>query len=270
MRPLLKSLTAAVYLLAWRIFHVLDSGCQTLFEGFWMGLLPESVVDIVSEKSYQDGSSYTRAGYLDSGFQFWEEIAVKRFLAPGCSVIVASAGGGRELIALSRAGYAAAGFECCRPMVAAGQRALAERRISSRLEWAPPCRIPADPGMWDAAIIGWNGYTYISPRYRRIAFLESLREHLRPGAPILVSGAIRGARGRQAIWTPRIANAVRVLTFRRPVFGAGSCFPGRPRHQFSKSELEAELSEAGFTPAAFWRWGPFGAAVGLNRKTETP
>ena len=264
MRPLLKSLTAALYLQAWRIFHLLHSGSQTLFEGFWMGVLPDSVVDIISEKSYVEGNSYTGAAYLDSGLQFWEDIAIKRFFPPGCRVLVGSAGGGREVIALTRAGYTAAGFECCRPMVSAGQRALMERAIESRFEWAPPCQMPKDPGKWDAAIVGWNGYTYISPASRRIAFLKSLRGHLQPGAPVLVSGALRTRNTGQVFWTPRIANAVRRLTFRRAVFTTGTRFPGRPRHEFTRPELEAELRAAGFKPAAFWKWGPFCAMAGLN------
>jgi hypothetical protein len=262
---MLRSLTAAVYVNAYRIFHLLHSGSQTLFEGFWLGFLPDSVTDLVSEWSYGEGNEYTGAAWLDSGLQFWEEIAVDRFFTPGCSVLVAAAGGGRELIALARRGYKSAGFDCCRSMVSAGQRALSARGIDSRIEWAPPCRIPQGLATWDAAIIGWNGYTYISPRSRRIEFMKSLRPHLRPGAPVLVSGAIRPGKSGQLVWTPRIANAVRRLTFRRPVFGTGSCFPGRPRHQFARRELEGELSEAGFSPVAFWRWGPFGAVVCLNR-----
>jgi hypothetical protein len=261
---MLKSLTAALYVCAYRIFHLLHSGSQTLFEGFWLGMLPNSVTDLVSERSYAEGAAYTGAAYLDSGLQFWEEIAIDRFFTPGCRVIVAAAGGGRELIALARRGYTAEGFDCCRSMVSAGKRALAHRGIDSRIEWAPPCRIPANLGTWDAAVIGWNGYTYISPRSRRIEFMKSLRPHLRPGSPVLVSGAIRPGEGGQLTWTPRIANAVRVLTFRRPVFGIGSCFPGRPRHQFTRRELEEELSAAGFSPVAFWKWGPFGAVVCLN------
>lgn len=264
MRPLLRSFAATAYLFFWRIFHLLHSGSLALFEGFWMGLLPESVTDIISQKSYQEGSRYTSAAYLDAGLYFWEEIAIQRFFPSGCRVLVASAGGGRELIALRRAGFVAGGFECCRPMVVAGQRALAERKIDCRLEWAPPCQVPEDSGIWDAAIVGWNGYTYMSPYARRVEFLRNLRRHLGSGAPVLVSFAVRTQSNGQVYWTPRIANAVRVATFRRPVFTMGTCFPGLPRHQFSPREIEAELSEAGFTPAAFWRWGPFGAAVGIN------
>jgi hypothetical protein len=91
--------------------------------------------------------------------------------------------------------------------------------------------------------------------------MKSLGAHLRPGSPVLVSAAIGSARSGLAIWTPRVANAVRVCTFRRPVFDRGATFPGRPRHEFTRRQLENELAEAGFSPAAFYRWGDFGAVV---------
>jgi hypothetical protein len=53
--------------------------------------------------------------------------------------------------------------------------------------------------------------------------------------------------------------------FRAPVFSPGASFPGRPRNAFTRAELEAELREAGFVPAAFWRWGGFGAIVGISQ-----
>jgi hypothetical protein len=261
---MLESPTAAFYLLSHRLFHVIHAGSAALFEGFWLGLLPNSVTDIISQRSYKAGREYTGAAYLDSGFQFWEEIAVSRFFPPGGKVLVASAGGGREIIALAGAGYTAEGFECCAAMVSAGNGALAARGIGSRIQWAPPCRIPEISGIHDAVIIGWNGYTYISPGERRIAFLKSLLPYLRRGAPVLVSGAIRPGKSGSAIWIPRIANSVRVLTFRAPVFTQGAAFPGRPRHAFTREQLEGELKAAGFSPVAFWRWGGFGAVVCLK------
>ncbi len=233
-----------------------------------MGLLPVSAVDIVSEQSYGAGTGYTGTGYLDSGLQFWEEMAVNQFFPRTGKILVGSAGGGRELIALARAGYWADGFECSSAMVAAGRKALAERQIEGALQWAPPSSVPRMPTLYDAGIVGWNGYTYISPKNRRIEFLQSMAEHIRAGAPILVSCAIRVGRGRAAVWTPRVANAVRALTFRPRVFTAGDAFPGRPRHEFTRQQLNAELQEAGLEPVAFWRWGGFGAAIAFKATRE--
>jgi len=273
MRSLLRmldSLIATFYLLSYRFFHAIHAGVQALFEGFWLGLLPDSVTDIISQRSYKIGSAYTGSAYLDSGFKFWEQIAVSRFFPKGGKVLVAAAGGGRELIALAHAGYIPNGFECCRPMVSAGNQALSERGIDSRIQWVPPCRIPEITGAYDAAIIGWNGYSYISPPQRRIAFMGSLLPYLRPGSPVLVSVAMRTLNSGSATWTPRIANSVRILTFRAPVFTTGGGFPGRPRHQFTRDQLEAELSAAGFLPAAFWAWGAFGAVICLKDPAATP
>jgi hypothetical protein len=255
-----RSLIASLYLWSHRVFRVLHGGSQALFEGFWMCLLPESIYDVISEKSYGSGDQYTNKEYLDSGFHFWEELAVRTYFAPGSRVLVASAGGGREIIALVRAGYRAAGFECSRAMVETGQRALTARGIDAALIWAPPCIAPP-MGVFDALIVGWNGYCYISPRVRRIEFLKSLRTQLKSGAPVLISMAMRTQRARLLAWTPRIANAVRACTFRRPEFEAGDSFGGRPKMHFTRRQIELELTDAGFSVTRFYVWGGYGAVV---------
>ena len=256
-----RSFTASFYLWSHRAFRVVGGGSQALFEGFWMGLLPESVYDLISEKSYGEGRLYTNAGYLDQGFHFWEDLAVQTYFASGSRVLVAAAGGGRELIALARSGFEATGFECSRAMVRAGQRALAERGVAATLDWSPPCVAPPQEGQFDALIVGWNGYSYISPRQRRLEFLKNLREQLPPGSPVLISMAMRGAGAKVLTWTPRIANLVRVCTFRAPVFEAGDSFSGRPKMHFTRTQIEAELTDAGFSIVTLYRWGAYGAVV---------
>lgn len=260
---MIASLAATLVLWSFRVYRVLHGGTRVLLEGFWMGVLPESAVDLVTERSYGPGMEYTNPAWLDSGFQFWEELAVNSYFSPGCKVLVAAAGGGRELLALAKAGFHADGFECSRAMVGAGRQALAERAVHARLDWAPPCSMPDIQETYLALIVGWNGYTYIAPRDRRIAFMKGLRQHLASGSPVLVSGAFRmgGRTGGATAWIYRVANFVRFCTFRPPVFDYGDTFPSRPRHEFNRRQLEGELAEAGFSPTAFYRWGPFGAIV---------
>jgi hypothetical protein len=252
---------ASLYLWSHRLFRILHGGLQVLFEGFWMGLLPESVYDVISEKSYGEGTSYTNPSYLDLGLHFWEDLAVRTYFPHGSRVIVAAAGGGRELIALERRGFQAAGFECSHAMVEAGKRALAQRGIAATLDWAPPSVVPPMKGPFDALIVGWNGYCYISPRARRLTFLKDLRGYLRPGSPVLVSTAIRHPPSRVLEWTPRVANALRICTFRAPVFEPGDSFPGRPKLHFIRRQLERELKEAGYAITTFYVWGGYGAVV---------
>jgi hypothetical protein len=265
---MLSSFIASLYLVSHRVFRAFHGGSLVLFEGFWMGLLPESVYDVISEKSYGEGKHYTNALYLDQGFSFWEQLAVRTYFPSGGRVLVAAAGGGRELIALVRSGFQAAGFECSHAMVEAGKQALGERGIAATLDWAPPCVAPPMGGQFDALIVGWNGYCYISPRSRRLTFLKDLRAQLRPGSPVLVSTAIRSPQARVLSWTPRIANAVRVCTFRAPVFEAGDSFSGRPKLHFTRRQLARELTEAGFSIVTFYVWGGYGAAIAKLESAE--
>jgi len=258
---MLKVWVAEFYLVVDRLFRMVHSGALAAFEGFWMGVLPDSITDQISERSYRSGFPYNSPGYLKAGLQIWEEVAIRRFFAPGSRVLVAAAGAGREMIALAEAGFEVDGFDCSRTLVAAGQRALAERGIEGKLDWAPPCGVPAISGTYGAAIIGWNGYTYIAPRERRVAFLRSLAPHLGNGAPLLVSVFVNSGSGRTLALTWKIANAVRRLTLRAPSVDAGATFPGRPKHYFKKRHLEAELADAGFVLVSWWTWGTSGAAV---------
>ena len=253
---------ARFVLLSFRVFRVIHGGSRALFEGFWLGILPESVADVTTVASYGEGALYTNKAWVDSGFQFWEELAVRRFFPAGGRILVAAAGGGREMIALSRAGYRPDGFECSRPMVEAGRRALWERGIDARLEWAPPSAVPGSLlGRYDAILVGWNAWSYIVPAARRAAFLGSLRPYLIESGTILISFGMLGRSGGAAKWIPRVANYVRLCTLRSGRFDVGVSFPTRMRQDFRARTIETEFAEAGFEVEGWYRWGPFGAVV---------
>ena len=257
----MNNIAARFALGTYRAFHFVHRGTQIVFEGICLGLLPESVCDLMTELSYGSGRQYTNDAYLDSGFHFWEALIVNRFFPPGSSVLVAAAGGGREMIALARAGFSVDGFECSRSMVSAGCAAIKARGLPAKLEWAPPSTVPLISETYGGLIVGWNGYTYIAPRARRLAFLGALRAHLSPGSTVLISAAMRSGDFGAARWIAKIANLVRKATFRDVVFEPGASFPGRPRHDFSWVQIESEVEEAGLTLLARYRWGPFFAVV---------
>jgi hypothetical protein len=252
---------AELYLAIDRLFRAVHTGVLAAFEGFWMGVLPDSVTDQISERSYRSGSPFNAPGYLNSGLQIWEETAIQRFFPRGSRVLIAAAGAGREMIALAQAGFEVDGFDSSRALVAAGRQALAARGIEGRLDWAPPCGVPSISGIYGAAIIGWNGYTHIAPRKRRVAFLRSLSPHLCADAPVLVSVFVNTDMGRAWGLTSKIANAVRRLTLRPPTVDAGATFPRRPKQYFRRRQLEAELADAGFALVEWWTWGTSGAGV---------
>jgi hypothetical protein len=87
----LRPFFSACFLAAHRIFRRAHGAMQVLFEGVWMGLLPESVSDLISEQSYGQGVACTGAAYLDSGLQFWENLIFDKYLGAGGRVLVAAA-----------------------------------------------------------------------------------------------------------------------------------------------------------------------------------
>lgn len=257
---MLQLLAARVYLAVGRTVRLTVGGIDSLFQGLSRGLLSDGVIDRISQLSYGSGDAYVRDGWLDSGFQFWEQLVVDRYFQQG-PILVAAAGGGREVIALVRAGFETDGFDCSTAMVEAGKRALAARGLRAGLEWAAPCQVHRFEPEYHGLIVGWNGYTYISPRHRRIAFLRELTGMAVPGAPVLISGAFAARKTLSAVWTPRIANFARRLTFRPQEFETGDFFPGRPRHEFSRSQIQREMSDAGLEFCEFFSWGVFFAVV---------
>jgi hypothetical protein len=165
------------------------------------------------------------------------------------------------MIALVRMGYRVEGFECSLPMVEAGRTALRLRGMDAPLQWAPPSRLPELTSEFHAAIIGWNAWSYIVPAQRRLEFLRELQTHLVAGAPVLISAGVASEGNGAWRWIALVANLIRRLTFRPGDIEAGMSFPTRPRQDFTRSKLQAEVLKAGLKWEKWYQWGPFGAAV---------
>lgn len=84
------------------------------------------------------------------GFFDWELRAVNRYFPPGSRVLVAAAGGGREVLALRRAGYQAQGFECNPALVEASRVMFAELGEPDGVTLCPPDQVPAGSAVYGA------------------------------------------------------------------------------------------------------------------------
>lgn len=215
-------------------------GC---FEGFWLGLLSTERLAQIDEAYYSRGGQYTSASYNAGGLSTWEQAAVDRYFTDVKRIVVTSAGGGREVHALARAGYQVTGFEPHEGLTRFGNRFLADEGLDARIETSSRDLWPARDTGADGAIVGWGGYMLITPRWRRTRFLRDATEQLPEGAPILLSffhregadvrfraasrmgGFLRRLRGREAI---ELGDAL------TPVFA----------HFFTWTEIERELTAA--------------------------
>lgn len=257
---------APLYFLIERILTSIHNGATALIQGLSLGLLSNEALERLTEYRYSKQSApYADEQYLNSGLFLWEREAIRRYFPQGGRILVAAAGAGRELIALTNCGFVVDGFDCCAPLIESGRKELSKHGIAAKLNYAPPSTVPKCCGDHDAVLVGFSGYMYIPGRSRRIRFLRDLRDFLRPGAPVMVSFT-EGLPGRRRIWTARIGSAIRKLRRAEPV-EQGDWLKDGFQHHFDRQQIESEMSEAGIDLMYYGGGTCYGHAVGLVRSS---
>lgn len=240
----------------------LVNGLQAIHQGFWLGVLDREALHRVVERQYWAWEKYQAPDYNTSGLRPWEEIVLDRFFSKCRSVLVGGAGGGREIIALSRRGVQVDAFECCQHLVESSRRLLACQGIAVRIIDSLPDQVPEEFGTYDGLIMGWGGYMHIAGSETRVRFLKQFRCHVKPGGPILLSFFRRGGKSSQLHWTFTIARIIRRVCGNREPVELGDTLSGTFDHYFSKEEIQQELQDAGFQLEYYYEEPPYGHAVG--------
>ena len=237
-----------------RWLDVSITAARGVFVGTWLGLLDRTALHATDELYYRRTRMYHDDHFNLSGFFPWEAQAVERHFGACRSVLVTSAGGGREVVALERCGLAVAAFECHRELVERANELLSREGLEARVALAPRDECPPDVPTCDGAIIGWSSYTLMQHASTRIRFLKQLRAHLPNGAPVLVSVFARQEAIRYLRIVTRTANVLRVVRGRQKAELGDDLVPNFVHH-FSEDELAAELEAGGFRLAEFSRVG---------------
>lgn len=233
----------------------------SLHEGIWLGFLSRRMLHRVAEYQYTAWNRYRDESYNQSGFVRWEQDVLERFFTDIDSVLVAAAGGGREVLALRRTGYAADGFDCVRVLVEAGIELLERQGIPARLAVARPDEVPDGFAGYDGVIVGWGGYMHIQGRERRIEFLHELHSRMKRGGPLLLSFFTRPVTGRRYVLVRAIANGIRAVRFATERLETGDRLDRTLDHHFTETEIRAEMEAAGFEMVFYSEEG-YGHAVG--------
>ena len=221
-----------------------------------LGLLDDDALDLVTTEFYRRSRLYESDAMNARGLFEWERLAIDEHFPKEGRVLITSAGGGREALALLERGWNVTALECTDSLADGLVRRLEPfvRSGRARTLCAPPDEVPGGGDPFDAAIVGWGGYTHMISRERRVRFLERLRGVLKPGAPALVSfhGTSRG-HGRAARAASAIANLSRGILRRRPVETGETLSPGALSRRFVPGEVSAEMRDAGFAgPVEKW------------------
>lgn len=233
-----------------RIPNLLAHTSSAVIKGFWLGVLSEAGLRGLDERYYDRTELYQTAGWNERGLFGWEREAIDKHFAGRERVAVVGSGGGREVLALLRAGYDAIGFESHPELAARADAFLTERGHPDRAHPARRDEFPAPPLPCDAAVIGWGAYSLVHPRARRVSLLADAVRQLPPGAPVLLSFFTRSHDTRELRLTRSIAGALRRLRGGPPIELGDTLSPSRV-HVFSREELGAELAAAGMELSDF-------------------
>ncbi len=185
----------------------------------------------------------------------------ERYFAGVTTVLLASAGAGRELVALSSRGLRVSAFECSQALVEEGQQRLARLGVAAPLVLSAPDEVPV-LGTFDAAIVGWGAYTHIVGSPARVAFLRGLRAQVVAGGPILVSFRARREDSRRGRLIAAFGTALRRLRGRPEPVEIGDTLRGQFCHYVARAEVEREFRQAGLG-LAFYGDEPYGHAIGV-------
>jgi hypothetical protein len=246
---------------------------QAVHEGTWLGLLGRADLHLVDERYYDTSAVYHDDAHNARGLFPWETDALAFFPGRG-RLLVMAAGGGREVLALSRMGYEVEGYECNRALAASADDFLPRQGCPALVRYLPRDEVPAAGEPFDGIILGWSAYTLMAGRAHRIDLLRRLLPLVKPGGPILISFFTRNR-----AYAPRfrisaaVANGIRTV-LRRERAEVGDALSPNFVHYFVPQEIEAEFREAGWEPRRFTPAGPgirdSGWAVGVAPGAPAP
>jgi 2-polyprenyl-3-methyl-5-hydroxy-6-metoxy-1,4-benzoquinol methylase len=210
---------------------------------------------------YEQGTPFDEAHYLAQGLQGWEVDAICKHFPSKGRILLAAAGGGRESRALEAMGYEVASFDPSDRLVNRFRELTNDGRKIVR---STPTAVPRFKEEFDAAIVGWGGYTHIPERTRRVVFLRALTAQMKQNAPLLLSFFLRHESPWRSKTCATAANLIRRVRRLEPVVEPGDTMTDKFEHHFLREEVVAELTAGGLKLAEF-RPAPFPHAIGVVR-----
>jgi hypothetical protein len=236
--------------------------------GIWLGLLRPAHLERLDTLYYNGHAKYRDETYNQSGLFRWESAAIDEYFASARRLLVTSAGGGREVLALLGMGYEVDAFECNPHLAGCANRLLAGAGYAARVLEAERDRCPRLEGPYDGVVVGWAAFMLTPGNDRRIRLLRELRSMMAPGAPLMISFFTRAAHQRRFRIITGCGNVVRHLQLREPLEMGDDLSPNYVHH-FDRPEIEDVLNAAGFELATF-RTAEYGHAIGHAAAAANP
>jgi hypothetical protein len=218
-------------------------------------LVPPSEWHQFNDRVYTRITLYTSDHHNSTLFDWERRVIDNYFPHPPARILIGAAGGGREMLYLSKMGYDVAGFEPIVSLVNNIQRIIDKNKLLCSLcagyeELTNGIPIIESNAPFQAIILGWTSLAHVGEEPIRKKLFQKLRQ-LCPAGPVLVS------------WT----NTYDTINYKRKMLRSLLMHLGAQRqsiadyynsysgflHPFTVNEIEALAKEGGYSIAMLSR-----------------
>lgn len=229
--------------------------------GFWLGILNQKTMYLIDEYYYDNQKMYRWEEYNKAGFWEWEKKVIDEYFHECTSLLLLGAGGGREVLALSKLGYEVDGCECNPQLVKFANELIEKEELDSRVKLVERDASLDNGKLYDGIIIGWGAYMLIQGREKRIALLKNLRNQMNENSPVLLSFFSQSGNRLYFKVVHKISNTLRFITRKKSLEFGDDLVPNFV-HYFTEEQIAEELKEAGFNLKMYCT-EEYGHAVGI-------
>lgn len=228
-----------------RLLKKMYSFSDAVLSGFWLGVLSEKNIGKYNDLHYDAGLTYINDNYNLSGLQRWEHEMLKKFFSKSTTFMIIGAGGGRETAALRKWEREVDSYECSGRLVRYANDFLRRNNIDATVTYLEKNSVPQTSKQYDGIILGWGAYSHIPGSGKRTTLLRALQPFCRKETRIMISFLVKDGMGRKDKIIKNVSNFFRYFTGRSKT-ESGDRLLSYYAHFFDKSEIDAELTAAGF------------------------
>ena len=230
---------------SFRFLKKLTDFLDTLFSGFWLGVMSEKSLDFSDELFYNRTKQYTEEKYNQSGLFEWEKVMIEKHFSKLRNILLIAAGGGRETLALIRMGFEVDSYECNPKLIEFGNLLLNRNNIGNQIKYLPRNSVPGENKKYDGIIVGWGAYSLIQGNKKRFSFLSGLYPFLSKETPLMISFLHVEKKTRKDKMIRNISNIFRFFNHKDKTELGDRLVPDFI-HYFDEEEIKNELVQTKF------------------------
>jgi hypothetical protein len=257
------SLELKIYFASRKFLNRLFLFCHACLTGFWLGIFNRENLYAVDRIYYDKDKMYRNDAYNKSGLWEWEQKVIEKYFINSKNLLLIGAGGGREVLALSKLNYQVDSYECNHNLVDFANQLLTQEGFNSKVKLIARDACPKTQQKYDGVIIGWGSYMLIQGKDKRIDLLKKIQQTIASQSPILLSFYCYKQPSRYYHIIAQVGNLFRWL-LRRDLLDVGDDLVPNYVHYFTKEQIDRELKEANFK-LVMYSTKEYGHAIGISQ-----